>query len=72
MQHWHFDNKRKEVIYDSVEKFVGHLSPGQMSYRLEFVVYEQLGAHHNKTCRQYGKRELIIQDKQIDNRVAQW
>ena len=42
MQGWHLDNKGKQVINDSVEELVCHLSPGQVSHTLQFVVQIQL------------------------------
>lgn len=51
MKHRHFDDKSEKVVNDSVEEFVCHLSPRHMCHRLKLVVYEELRAHHDKTCK---------------------
>lgn len=49
IQCWHFDDKRKDVINESVESLVGEHSPREVGYRFEFVVDEELWGHHDET-----------------------
>ena len=48
VQSWHFDDKGEDVIDESVEGFVGQHAPGQVGHRLQLVVDEQLGRHHDE------------------------
>ena len=47
----HLNDKCKYVVYESIQRLVGHLSPRQMCNRLELIVDEQLWRHHNETKR---------------------
>jgi hypothetical protein len=44
----HLDDEGEDVVDERVEGFVGQHPPGQVSHRLELVVDEQLGGHHDE------------------------
>ena len=45
----HLDHEGKDVIDESVERFVGQHAPGQVSHGLQLVVDEKLRCHHDET-----------------------
>ena len=47
----HLDDESKQVVDECVEGLVAEHAPRQMGHRLEFVVDEQLGGHHDEACK---------------------
>ena len=46
----HLDDEGKQVVNEGVESLVAEHAPREVSNRLEFVVDEQLGGHHDEAC----------------------
>ena len=50
VQRRHLDDEGKQVVNECVQGFVAEHAPRQMGHRLEFVIDEQLGGHHDEAC----------------------
>jgi len=50
MKQGHSDDKSKEIVDEGIDGLVRERSPRHVRDRLQFVIYEQLGGHHHKSC----------------------
>ena len=53
----HRNNESKEVINESVQCLVHQRPPRHVRDRLQFVINEELGCHHDKTCNTRGRKK---------------
>ena len=48
IEEWHFNDKGKHVIDESIKSFIRQHSPWKVCNRLHLVINEQLWGHHNE------------------------
>ncbi len=49
MEGWHFDDERKEIVDNGVEKLVDEGAPREMSDGFKLIVEKQLWRHHDES-----------------------